>query len=419
MTSIPTEILSKRNRLGLTQKALADLLGLGESGERTIRGWENGEHIPTQSKIKAIRAIKENAPYKFKSRSEKFRFIDLFAGIGGIRLPFQELGGKCVFTSEWDKFSKITYATNFGEVPDGDITKISSSEVPDHEILLGGFPCQTFSQAGLKKGLHDTRGTMFFEIQRILATKKPIAFMLENVKQLKGHNKGRTLNTLLEILRGENHEKIPSDVPMSDEARNALSTKLNYWVDYKVLRAADFGVPQNRERIFLVGFLLPENKLHRKRMIKEFEENWSFPIPPKTKTKVGDILENSQYLDPKYTISDKLLAGHERRKRQHKSKGNGFGYSVFNEESEYTNTISARYYKDGSEILIDQSKLNKNPRKLTPRECARIQGFPEKYIVDAVSSCQAYKQFGNSVAVPVIKEVAKRMIETLEKSRFI
>jgi DNA (cytosine-5)-methyltransferase 1 len=181
-------------------------------------------------------------------------FIDLFAGIGGIRIAFQSNGGKCVFTSEWDKFAQKTYAANFGELPEGDITKIPVDAIPPHDILLAGFPCQAFSQAGLKKGFTDTRGTMFFEIQKILAFHQPSVFVLENVKQLKGHNKGETLKTILQILKGDDFHPIPSEVPMSDEARKAINKRLNYWVDYKILRAADFGCPQNRERIFIVGF---------------------------------------------------------------------------------------------------------------------------------------------------------------------
>ena len=183
-----------------------------------------------------------------------FSFIDLFAGIGGIRIPFQELGGKCVLTSEWDKFSQITYERNFGELPQGDITKISAKSVPEHDVLLAGFPCQAFSNAGLRQGFSDTRGTMFFEIQRILAERRPKAFLLENVKQLRGHDKGKTLQTILQILRGEAVPSIPLEVPMSPEARKSMSIKLNYQVEFKVLKATEFGVPQSRERIYLVGF---------------------------------------------------------------------------------------------------------------------------------------------------------------------
>jgi len=241
--------------MGLTQAEFARLLGLGDVGERTVRGWENGEHQPTKAKLAEIENLPSHAPYKDARNKAAFKFIDLFAGIGGIRLAFQNKGGKCVFTSEWDKFAQKTYAANFGELPHGDITKISVEQIPEHDVLLAGFPCQAFSQAGLKKGFTDTRGTMFFEIQRILAHHQPAAFVLENVKQLKGHNKGETLKTILDILRGEHFHEIPSDIPMSADAREALNRRLNYWVDYKVLRAADFGCPQTEKEYSLWGLI--------------------------------------------------------------------------------------------------------------------------------------------------------------------
>ena len=402
-------IREKRELLGLSQLEFAELLGLKSNGERTVRGWENGEHNPTPSKWLQINTLATHVPFKRPDNSpELFKFIDLFAGIGGIRIPFQELGGKCVFTSEWDKFSQKSYTSNFGEMPAGDITLVDAASIPDHDLLLGGFPCQAFSQAGLKKGFTETRGTMFFEIQRILVEKKPKAFLLENVKQLKGHDKGRTLRTILDFLEGDNPQTIPDEVPMSEEARKALSTKLNYQVFTKVLRARDFGIPQNRERIFIVGF----DKDYYGEDI-DFDAIFKWPTPTMLPTRVGDILEDSKLLDEKYTISDKLWSGHKKRKEEHKEKGNGFGYSLFTKDSPYASTISARYYKDGSEILIDQSHLNKNPRKLTPRECARLQGFPENFIVNAVSDGQAYKQFGNSVCVAVIRAIANQMINAI------
>ncbi|CDK63496.1 DNA-cytosine methyltransferase [Morganella morganii IS15] len=197
----------------------------------------------------------EDAPFRQSPEDNcRFTFIDLFAGIGGIRLPFQQQGGRCVFTSEWDKFAQRTYFANFGEMPDGDITRIAAKDIPDHDILLGGFPCQAFSQAGARQGFNDTRGTMFFEVQRIMTEKRPKAFLLENVKQLRGHDGGRTLQTILDILRGQYEQTVPDNIPLSEETRSALSQKLNYWVDFRVLRAADFGIPQNRERIFIIGF---------------------------------------------------------------------------------------------------------------------------------------------------------------------
>lgn len=370
-------IKQKRNKLGMTQKELADSIGLSKYGDRTIRRWENGESSPSQLELEAVLSFPEDVP--FKNEIKEFSMIDLFAGIGGTRLGFYKTGKVYnVFSSEIDKFSIKTYKANFGETPNGDITKIDAKDIPDHDILVGGFPCQAFSQAGLKKGFEDTRGTLFFDIERIIKEKKPKAFLLENVKNLKNHDKGKTFKIIEKSLK------------------NAGYTVFN-----KVLKARDFGVPQNRERIYIVGF---RNDLN----IKDFR----FPEPLNIETSVGDILEKD--VDEKYTISDKLWAGHQRRKKEHKLKGNGFGYSLFNKDSEYTNTISARYYKDGSEILIEQK--NKNPRKLIPREAARLQGFPEEFIIP-VSDTQAYKQFGNSVAVPVIYAIAKNMIYLLEKNK--
>lgn len=304
-----------------------------------------------------------------------FKFIDLFAGIGGIRIPFDEIGGKCVFTSEWDKFSQQTYAANYGEMPHGDITQIDPKDIPSFDVLLAGFPCQPFSNAGLKKGFEDTRGTLFFNISQIIKMHTPKVVFLENVKGLLSHDKGNTFKTILNVLENE----------------------LGYTVHYEVHNAKDFGVPQNRQRIFIVA-------------LRE-DIDFEFAKPPMTPVKVGDILENN--VDEKYTISDKLWEGAQRRKEQHKAKGNGFGYSLFNEESPYTSTISARYYKDGSEILIEQK--GKNPRKLTPREAARIQGFPESFKI-VVSDNQAYKQFGNAVAVPAIRSVAHQLAPYLSPS---
>jgi DNA (cytosine-5)-methyltransferase 1 len=375
---ISEEIKNKRTQLGLTPKDFADALGLGRDGDRIIKSWETGETTPSMFEFRSLMKFAEKVPFSVEHNKKSFKFIDLFAGIGGIRIPFQELGGECVFTSEWDKFAQKTYRINFGETPNGDITKIESESIPDFDILLGGFPCQPFSQAGLKKGFSDTRGTLFFEIERIIKDKRPKAFLLENVKQLRGHDKGRTLKVILEHL-----------------------DKLNYYVKYEVLRAGDFGVPQNRERIYIVGF-------DKNYFDIPDEYDFKFPVPTKAKTCLGNILENC--VDDKYTISDSLWEGHQRRKKEHREKGNGFGYSLFNEKSEYTNTLSARYYKDGSEILIEQ--VGKNPRKLTPRECARLQGFPENFIIP-VSDTQAYKQFGNSVAVPVIRAIAQQIMEAV------
>ena len=313
---------------------------------------------------------------------DSFKFIDLFAGIGGIRLPFQELGGKCVFSSEIDKFAKQTYQAFHGDIPDGDITLIDPNSINDFDILLAGFPCQPFSQAGKRQGFDDTRGTMFFYIEEILRIKKPKAFLLENVKGLRGHDKGNTFKVICKHLES-----------------------LGYKIHTQVLAAKDFGLPQNRERIYIVGFLEQSTS-----------DNFYFPSPLNIETKVGSILENDNDVADKYTISDRLWQGHQRRKLEHQHKGNGFGYSLFNNESSYTNTISARYNKDGSEILIEQK--GKNPRKITPVEAARLQGFPDEIVLRArengVSDAQLYKQFGNSVAVSVIREIAKRMKHALD-----
>lgn len=310
-----------------------------------------------------------------------FKFIDLFAGVGGLRLPFDELGGECILSSEIDKYAQKTYYSYFNHQPEGDICRLEIPDIPYFDLLVGGFPCQPFSQAGHKKGFDDTRGTLFFEIEKILEAKKPKAFLLENVKGLKGHDKGNTFRVIKDKLNS-----------------------LGYYVDEKILAARDFGLPQNRERIYIVGFLEEEHF-----------DNFSYPEPLNIETRLGDILEDK--VDEKYTISDRLWEGHQRRKREHRKKGNGFGYGLFNHESEYTNTISARYYKDGSEILIEQK--GKNPRKLTPLEAARLQGFPDELVMKAkaagVSDTQLYKQFGNAVPVNVVRHIAKNIIEAMSE----
>lgn len=328
--------------------------------------------------------IKWDVPFP-PPENPTFKFIDLFAGIGGIRLAFQNNGGKCVFTSEWDSFAKKTYEANFGEVPFGDITQISEKEIPDHDILLGGFPCQPFSIAGVSKKnslgrqhgfLDKTQGTLFFDIARIIEHKKPKVFMLENVKNLVSHDKKKTFKVITETL-----------------------TELGYSIHYKVLDAKYY-VPQHRERIIIVGF--------KKSVFKE-KETFEFPEPPNTELAIREILEKR--VDPKYTLSDKLWNYLQEYKKKHQAKGNGFGFGL-TDLNGVSRTLSARYYKDGAEILIPQR--GKNPRRLTPRECARIQGFPDKFIIP-VSNNQAYKQFGNSVAMPLIQAVGKNIVKELLK----
>jgi len=307
---------------------------------------------------------------KSKTSNQSFKYIDLFAGIGGMRIPFDEYGGQCVFTSEWDKFAKKTYIENHGGEVHGDITQVDPQLIPKFDLLLAGFPCQPFSNAGLKKGFEDTRGTLFFNIAKIIETHKPKAVFLENVKGLLTHDKGKTYREILRILE-----------------------ELGYTVSAQLHNAKDYGLPQNRSRIYIIAL--------------KGNSSFTFSKAPKTSTKLGDILQTPGDLERDYTISNVLWAGHKRRKEDHNKKGNGFGYSLFDRDSPYTSTISARYYKDGSEILINQGK-GKNPRKLSPREAARLQGFPESFII-SVSDGQAYKQFGNSVAVPAIRSVAHKL----------
>ena len=319
------------------------------------------------------------------TESPKFRFIDLFAGIGGIRLAFQNEGGKCVFTSEWDKFAKKTYEANFGEVPFGDITKIRESDIPDHDILLGGFPCQPFSIAGVSKKnslgkshgfLDETQGTLFFDVARIIKEKRPKVFMLENVKNLISHDKKRTFEVIKKTLN-----------------------ELDYSIHFKILDGKHF-VPQHRERIIIVGF---DKKLFNG------DENFQFPLMPPVSKSIDSILEIAP--EEKYTLTDKLWNYLQTYADKHKAKGNGFGFGMTDLKG-ISRTLSARYYKDGSEILIPQ--IGKNPRRLTPRECARLMGYPDNYLIP-VSDNQAYRQFGNSVIVPLISSVAKEILKVIIK----
>ena len=378
-------LLTVRASLGVSRKEFSDALRLTKEEEKLLRHWEE-ETLPVPSHVaERVTVFPTEPPFRDRVSGEsvRLRVVDLFAGIGGIRQGFEKHGGQVVFSSEWDKFAQKTYRINFGETPHGDITQINENDIPNHDVLVAGFPCQPFSSAGLRKGFEDTRGTLFFDIARILEAKQPKAFMLENVKQLRTHNKGDTLTTIKRVLNS-----------------------LGYYVpEPEVLNAYHFGVPQHRERIIIVGFL-------KEKLITN-------PAPfiyPKgvvdSTVKVGNILETD--VPERFTLSDTLYQGHVRRRKAHVLKGNGFGFSLFNTDSKYTNTISARYCKDGSEALIEQGG-GKNPRMLTPRECARLQGFPDEFII-AVSNSQAYKQFGNSVAIPMIEAVAGGMVKYLEEN---
>lgn len=315
-----------------------------------------------------------------------YTFIDLFAGIGGLRLAMESAGARCVYSSEWNKFSRQTYEANFGEVPDGDITQVPADEIPDHSVLVGGFPCQPFSVAGVSKkrslgratGFEDeTQGTLFFDVCRILNAKRPKAFFLENVKNLTSHDRGRTFEVIEQSL-----------------------DSLDYDVFYRVLDAQDY-VPQHRERIVIIGF-------DRRRYGNDPE--FSFDLPkPEIKPVLADILEHN--VPEKYTLSDKLWAYLQAYAAKHRAAGNGFGYGLARPDG-VARTLSARYHKDGSEILIPQE--GGNPRRLTPRECARLQGFPDSFVIP-VSDTQAYRQFGNSVAVPLMSEVAKALVAELRR----
>lgn len=334
----------------------------------------------------AIRQMLVKAKEEPSQDRNGYTFIDLFAGIGGMRLAFESAGERCVYSNEWNKYSQQTYYANFGVQPDGDITKVQAESIPDHDILVAGFPCQPFSIAGVSKknslgratGFEDkTQGTLFFDVCRILKAKRPKAFMLENVKNLCSHDKGRTFQIIQESLR-----------------------ELNYKVFFQVIDGKGY-VPQHRERIVIVGF-------DKERYGEDV--GFSFDLHPlKKQPVVRDILEKE--VSEKYTLSDKLWIYLQNYAAKHREAGNGFGYGIAPLDG-VTRTISARYYKDGSEILIEQR--GKNPRRLTPRECARLQGFPDSFKIP-VSDTQAYRQFGNSVVVPLMSDVAKLIVAKLEQ----
>jgi DNA (cytosine-5)-methyltransferase 1 len=392
MKETNSNLLLKKARERFTQRALAERL---QVAPKTVARWERQEISSPAMLEFALRDILRSPSDSQVDSNHKFTFIDLFAGIGGIRIGFQDAGGKCIFTSEWNDWSKKTYLENFGEGHQfvGDIVPYPAETIPDHDILLGGFPCQPFSIAGVSKknalgrphGFEcTTQGTLFFDVARIIATKRPKAFMLENVKNLASHNGGDTFRVIIQTLRDE----------------------LGYDVHYKVIDGKHF-VPQHRERIIIVGFRektafswedlhLPKEgpKLETILHPEDGSEKPEEPYTTGSKAKVHS----------KYVLSDKLWAYLQAYAEKHRAAGNGFGFGLVTGK-DTARTLSARYYKDGSEILISRGK-GKNPRRLTPRECARLMGFRDSFKIP-VSDCQAYRQFGNSVVVPVIREVAR------------
>lgn len=390
--------LLMRARERFSQKELANELNVSS---RTVSRWSNAAIEPPTMLAAALRELLGSNPAQYEST---FKFIDLFAGIGGIRQGFEAHGGACVFTSEWNTFATKTYRANF---PDdlseshafaGDITEVDASTIPDHDVLLGGFPCQPFSIAGVSKknalgrlhGFQDaTQGTLFFDVARIIDEKRPAAFLLENVKNLKSHDKGRTFQVILETLRDE----------------------LGYEVHTRIVDGQHF-TPQHRERILIVGFREPT------------DFTWDDLELPPAGPKLGEILHKTDGTEPfleqdgeryfnheaqevpeKYTLTPKLWAYLQAYAAKHRAAGNGFGFGLAKHDS-VTRTLSARYYKDGSEILVHQPE--NRPRRLTPRECARLMGFSDSFVIP-VSDTQAYRQFGNSVVMPVMREVARIM----------
>lgn len=395
MTSEQALQLLQQARGRFTQSALATRLGVTA---RTVGRWERGETSCPPMLEPVLSQMLKWPALPQQPESGLFRFIDLFAGIGGMRLGFEAAGGTCVFTSEWNGFSKKTYLENFGggHLFTGDIVPFPADEVPDHDILLAGFPCQPFSIAGVSKknalgrphGFEcTTQGTLFFDVARIIAAKRPKAFLLENVKNLLSHDRGNTFRVILDTLRAE----------------------LGYDVHYRVIDGAHF-VPQHRERIIIVGF----------REHSDFD--WNDLWLPDTGPRLSSILhpeDGSEIceepyttgpegkVDNKYVLTTRLWRYLQQYAEKHRAAGNGFGYGLVNPD-DVARTLSARYYKDGSEILVSRGG-KKCPRRLTPRECARLMGFPDTYRIP-VSDTQAYRQFGNSVVVPVMKEIARIMV---------
>lgn len=382
-----TEFAELMDRAGLGLKEAAELLS---TNARTVRRHMNGEGKRIDAlKLDKLREVANSRCAR--KRPEGFRFIDLFAGVGGIRIPFEEIGGRCVFTAEWDRFSRETYKANFPEPADSEHVYAEDvrpwaaepEKIPAHDVLLAGFPCQPFSIAGVSKKnalgrphgfMCDTQGTLFYDLAKIIDHHQPPAFLLENVKNLERHDGGKTFATIMNVLENE----------------------LGYRVFYRVISSIPW-VPQKRERIFIVGF-----KDHS----VEFDFD-QLAVPDGNGPTLGSILDKA--VDPKYTLTQHMWNYLQGYKEKHRSAGNGFGYSLFGPK-DVARTLSARYYKDGSEILIEQK--GDRPRRLTPRECARLMGFEKPGKTDwkiPVSDTQAYRQFGNAVVVPVVRAVAQLM----------
>lgn len=392
----PALPLLQQARQRFTQRDLAVRLNVAP---KTIARWEKGE-TPCPSMLEpALREILHSTVTLTRrvQTGRSFTFIDLFAGIGGIRLGFERAGGSCVFTSEWNDWSRKTYLANFDSDHPfiGDIVTYPAEEIPDHDVLLGGFPCQPFSIAGVSKknalgrphGFEcTTQGTLFFDVARIIATKRPKAFLLENVKNLLSHDKGNTFRVIQQTLREE----------------------LGYEVHWKVIDGQHF-VPQHRERIIIVGFRESTGFTWSDLRLPEKGPSLGSILHPEDGSELAEepyTTGDKAKVNRKYILTDNLWAYLQAYAAKHRAAGNGFGFGLVTRK-DITRTLSARYYKDGSEVLASRGKA-KNPRRLTPRECARLMGFPDTFRIP-VSDTQAYKQFGNSVVVPVMQEVARIM----------
>ncbi len=398
---LPIELLKQTNRF----YSLAQIAGALDVSPSTVSRWLNLKSTPKPYVADRLHNMIEDY-LSITPSTPNFRFIDLFAGIGGLRLGFEKAGGTCVFTSEWDSYAQRTYNANFPSEAEiaGDITKIDEEAIPDHEVLLAGFPCQPFSIAGVSKknslnrphGFADeTQGTLFFDVARIIKAKKPDIIVLENVKNLRSHDKGNTFRVISKVLQED----------------------LGYTIDDRIFDGRHW-VPQHRERVVIVGFRDPT--------LFALE---NIDIPSTKQTTIGSILHTSNGTEPrlehdgdryfdhqrrkvhdKYTLSDHLWNYLQAYAAKHRSLGNGFGFGLVNEDS-VARTLSARYYKDGSEILIDQGRT-RNPRRLTPREAARLMGYPDDFVIP-VSDTRAYKQFGNSVIVPLFEDIAAYLVQFL------